>query len=104
MLFWRSREHRSGQIGYAINPAFAGQGFATEAARAALGLGFDELGLHRITAGIDERNESSVRLARRFGMRQEARFVDNEMLDGKWCTELIFAMLASEWKANPLET
>ena len=99
-LSWRSREHRSGELGYAINPAFAGQGYGTEAARAVLGLGFDELGLHRIAASIDERNESSVKLARRLGMRQEARFVDNEILDGEWCTELIFAMRASEWSAN----
>ncbi|GAB3842402.1 GNAT family N-acetyltransferase [Dactylosporangium cerinum] len=100
MLLWSSREHRSGQLGYAINPDFAGRGYATEAARAALGLGFDELGLHRITASIDERNTASANLARRIGMRQEARFVNNEKLKGEWCTELVFAMLAGEWAGN----
>ncbi|MFC4041793.1 hypothetical protein ACFO1B_25455 [Dactylosporangium siamense] len=41
-----------------------------------------------------------MKLARRIGMRQEARFVDSEMLDGEWCTELVFAMLAGEWAGN----
>ncbi|GAA3236366.1 GNAT family N-acetyltransferase [Dactylosporangium siamense] len=51
MVFWRSREHCSGELGYAVNPDFAGRGYATEAARAALGLGFDELGLNADCTG-----------------------------------------------------
>lgn len=56
-----------------------------------------ELGLHRIVARIDERNEPSVKLARRLGMRQEARLVHNEFFKGEWSTEVDFAMLAEEW-------
>lgn len=71
-----------------------------------LRLGFEGLGLHRIVARIeriDERNESSVRLARRLGMRQEARLVRNEFFKGEWSTELDFAMLADEWYARQKE-
>lgn len=99
VLFWHSREHGGGEIGYMLNPDFGGHGYATEAAHALLGLGFDELGLHRIVARIEERNESSARLARRLGMRQEARLVRNEFFKGEWSTELDFAMLADEWPA-----
>ena len=97
ILFWHSREHRSGEVGYILNPDFAGQGYATEAAHAVLRLGFEELGLHRITARLDERNEASAKVARRLGMRQEARLVNNELFKGEWSTELNFAMLAEEW-------
>lgn len=100
VLFWRSREHLSGEIGYVLDPAHAGHGYATEAARALLGLAFDGLGLHRVTARIDERNGASAAVARRLGMRQEARLVENEMFKGEWSTELVFAMLASEWVAG----
>jgi RimJ/RimL family protein N-acetyltransferase len=100
VLFWHSREHASGELGYVFNPALGGRGYATEAANVLLRLGFEELGLHRIVARIDERNESSVRLARRLGMRQEARLVDNEFFKGEWSTELDFAMLADEWHAR----
>ena len=97
VLFWHSRLHMDGELGYMVNPDFGGLGYATEAANAMLGLGFDGLGLHRIVARIDERNESSARLARRLGMRQEARLVHNEFFKGEWSTELDFAMLAEEW-------
>jgi RimJ/RimL family protein N-acetyltransferase len=99
MLFWHSREHGGGEIGYVLHPDFSGHGYATEAAHALLRLGFDELGLHRIIARVDERNESSAKLARRLGMREEARLVRNEFFKGEWSTELDFAMLADEWSA-----
>lgn len=99
VLFWHSRLHAGGELGYVVNPDFGGRGFATEAARAVLRLGFEELGLHRLVARVDERNDASARLARRLGMRQEARLVHNEFFKGEWSTELDFAMLADEWSA-----
>ncbi|GAA2846462.1 N-acetyltransferase [Actinoplanes cyaneus] len=99
-LFWHSRQHRGGEIGYVMNPGFAGQGYATEAARAMLRLGFETLGLHRIIGRIDERNEPSARVLRRLGMRQEARLVHNELFKGEWSTEVCFAMLSEEWQAQ----
>ncbi|BFU42455.1 GNAT family N-acetyltransferase [Krasilnikovia sp. MM14-A1004] len=100
VLFWHSREHSSGEIGYVINPEHVGHGYATEAARAMLRLGFEELGLHRIIARLDERNDASANVARRLGMRQEARLVHNEFFKGEWSTELDFAMLAEEWPTH----
>jgi RimJ/RimL family protein N-acetyltransferase len=100
MLFWHSREHAGGELGYVFNPALGGRGYATEAAGAVLRLGFEDLGLHRIVARIEERNEPSLKLARRLGMRQEARLVDNEFFKGEWSTEVDFAMLAGEWSGR----
>jgi RimJ/RimL family protein N-acetyltransferase len=102
VLFWHSRLHQSGEIGYVFNPEYAGRGYATEAARAMLRLGFEELKLHRIVARLDERNEASAQVARRLGMRLEARLVHNEIFKGEWSTELQFALLADEWdRARP---
>jgi RimJ/RimL family protein N-acetyltransferase len=99
-LFWHSREHAGGELGYVLNPALGGRGYATEAASVMLRLGFEDLGLHRIVARIEEDNEPSVRLARRLGMRQEARLVHNEFFKGRWSNEVDFAMLADEWFAR----
>jgi RimJ/RimL family protein N-acetyltransferase len=98
ILAWHSQEHAGGEIGYVFDPAVAGRGYATEAAALLLRLGFEELGLHRIIARLDERNEASARLARRLGMRQEARLVENEYFKGEWSNELDFAILAAEWR------
>jgi RimJ/RimL family protein N-acetyltransferase len=62
-----------------------------------LHLGFDGLGLHRITARLDARNQASARVAGRLGMRQEAHLLHNEWFKGEWSDELDFAMLEAEW-------
>jgi RimJ/RimL family protein N-acetyltransferase len=98
VLFWTSAEHRSGEIGYVLNPEHQGRGYATEAAQALLALAFDGLGLHRVMARLDERNGASAAVLRRLGMRQEARLVENEWFKGEWTNELDFAMLAREWR------
>ena len=98
MLFWHSAEHRSGEIGYVLNPACHGNGYITEACGALLALAFDGLGLHRVTARIDARNEPSARVLRRLGMRQEAVLVENEWFKGEWTTEIDFALLDREWR------
>lgn len=100
ILMWHSRIHGGGELGYVLNPDFGGHGYATEAAREVLRLGFDGLGLRRIVARIDERNTASARLLRRLGMREEARLVLNEWFKGEWSTEVDFAMLADEWPAH----
>jgi RimJ/RimL family protein N-acetyltransferase len=100
MLAWQSQEHACGEIGAVFNPDLSGRGYATEALNAVLRLGFEGLGLHRLMARIDERNDPSVRLVGRLGMRLEARLVENEWFKGQWTTELDYAMLAGEWQAR----
>jgi RimJ/RimL family protein N-acetyltransferase len=99
LLMWKSAEHRSAEIGYVFNPVHHGHGYATEAARVLLGLGFDGLGLHRITARIEDRNPASGAVLRRIGMRQEAVLVENEWFKQRWSTEVDFAILDREWRA-----
>ncbi len=88
------------ELGYVIHPDFSGNGYATEAAREALRIGFEEWRVHRIYARVDEDNTGSVRVCQHLGMRQEARLVENDQRDGQWSTELVFAMLDREWSGN----
>lgn len=99
-LFWRSQEHRQGEVGYIFNPDYQGYGYATEAATVMLALGFDELKLHRIYGSCDARNVASYKLMERLGMRREAYFVHNEIFKGEWGDELIYAILEDEWRAR----
>ena len=101
VLFHRSAENRSGELGYVWLPAATGQGLATEACRAVLDLAFDpdHLDLHRVTALMDSRNTASARMAARLGMRQEAHFVQDDRFKGEWSDTLVFAVLADEWRA-----
>ena len=98
-LMWRSERHRRAEVGYIVDPAHRGQGYATEAAHAMLTLGFEGLGLHRITGRIDARNAASARVLERLGMRREARFVENEHVKGEWTDEVVYALLDREWSS-----
>ena len=95
-LWLTDHEHRQGEIGWVLDPAHGGQGFASEAVRAVLALGFDHYRLHRITAQMDARNSASAALARRVGLRLEAHHVQDWFSKGEWTDTLIFARLASE--------
>jgi len=94
--------HACGEIAYVLNPDLGGRGYATEAADAMLRLGFDGLGLHRIHARIEDLNPASGAVLRRIGMRQEAVLVENEWFKGRWGSEIDFAILAREWRGEPL--
>jgi len=100
LLTWASAEHRQGEIGYVLHPEHAGRGYVTEAAREMLRLGFDGLGLHRIVGRLDARNAASARVLERLGMRREAHLRENEFVKGEWTDELVYALLAREWRAG----
>jgi RimJ/RimL family protein N-acetyltransferase len=99
-LWFQSAEHRGGEVGWVFNPDHSGQGYATEAVHAVLHLAFDQLGLHRVVARVDARNDASLRLAARVGMRREAHLVANEWFKGRWSDEVDFALLEDEWGAQ----
>ena len=99
VLFWRSQEHKQGEVGYVFNPAYHGRGLATEALGALLRLGFEGLDLHRIAGHLDARNTASARVLERAGLRREAHLVENEFVKGEWTDEVVLAILQSEWRA-----
>lgn len=96
-----SVENRGAEVGWVLHPSFHGKGFAMEAATAILDLAFGELGMHRVRAELDPLNEASIALCRRLGMREEAHFVKDLWLRGKWDDTGIYAILEEEWAARP---
>jgi RimJ/RimL family protein N-acetyltransferase len=58
-------------VGYALLPEFCGQGYAAEAAAAALAHARDTLGLRRVVAIVNEENGRSLRLLGKLGFRYE---------------------------------
>lgn len=97
-LWLRSAHHRQGEIGFVFHPDVQGRGYASESASALLGVAFGALGMHRVYGRTDGRNDASAALMRRLGMRQEAHFRQNEIFKGEWGDELVFAILADEWR------
>ena len=92
-----SPKYRTREIGWVFAPEYQGQGYATEAARAVLGLAFEELGLHRMVATCDPRNRASYRVMEKLGMRREAHHIKDVQIRGEWCDEYFYAILEEEW-------
>lgn len=88
------------EVGFSVAPEYQGRGYGTEAVRGVVRFAFDELGLHRIFASIDPRNEPSGALLRRVGLRQEAHHRQSLWFKGEWVDDVIFALLRSEWLEN----
>lgn len=65
------------EIGWRLGKDGWGQGFATEAAQAALRHGFDVLGLRRLTALVQSPNRASIRVCEKLGMSFESQFLRN---------------------------
>lgn len=86
-------------IGYALNRAFWGQGYATETARGLLAFGFEQLGLHRIFAVCDPANAASARVLEKSGMRREGHLREHRWQKGAWQDSLLYALLRREWTA-----
>ena len=93
----RSEDHRAGELGFIVHPRHQGKGYATEAARALLHWAFEEVGFHRIYGRAEPRNEASVRVMEKLGMRKEGHFVENEWVKGEWQSDVLYAMLDREW-------
>jgi RimJ/RimL family protein N-acetyltransferase len=92
--------HRQGEIGFIFNPDHQGRGYATEAAAAVLGIAFGAYGLHRVCGRLEARNAASARVLEKLGMRREAHLRENEWVKGEWQSELVYALLAREWRTQ----
>lgn len=60
------------EIGYTFNKQYQGMGYACESMIGMMKYAFSSLDVRRIFAEIDTRNEKSIRLVERAGMRREA--------------------------------
>jgi len=98
--------------GWNFNPAFSGQGYAFEAARALFSDLFEHKGARRLYAYVEDHNIASQRLCERLGMRREGLFVEfvsfknDDAGDPVYENTMQYAILRREWmsrgKASPL--
>ncbi len=94
-----SVEHECAEIGWVFHPDHHGKGYAREAASALLAIAFDEWKLHRVVAELTPQNTASVALCHRLNMREEAYFVQNMFIKGRWEDTGVYALLRTEWDA-----
>jgi RimJ/RimL family protein N-acetyltransferase len=89
------------ELGWVLDPAYGGQGYATEAVAALVRLCFVELGLRRVTALCFADNTASWRLMERVGMRREEHNLRDSLHRTRgWLDGYGYALLADEWQVS----
>jgi len=87
------------EIGFFADNDHEGQGYVTEAVKAAMGFIFEHLKAHRIRMECDDTNERSWRVAERCGMVREGHIRENKQNpDGKQSGTLYFGLLKREFE------
>lgn len=90
------------EIGWCLDAAYQGHGYATEAVAALIEICFEDLSLRRVVAMCFADNTASWRLMERLGMRRETYMVRESLhRSGEWLDGLGYALLADEWRARP---
>ena len=101
-VWWVSRPNKVGEIGYWIRSDATGHGICTEAAANVVRIGFEELGMHRITLRIAAGNRASERVAEKLGFAHEGLLRDEVKVGDEWLDHSVWGLLEHEWRAEKL--
>lgn len=90
-------EGNNAETGYCFHPSYWGKGYASEAARAMLKLGFQQLNVHRIYATCRPANTASERVMKRIGMTKEGHLREHMFHKGKYHDSYLYSILKDEY-------
>ncbi|MGL4177978.1 MAG: GNAT family N-acetyltransferase [Dermatophilaceae bacterium] len=93
-------DNRTANLGYVLTEETWGHGFATEAAAALLTWAFETLGLNRVEAQADTRNNASARVLEKLGFVLEGTLREHVIVDGEVSDDWTFSLLRSEWSGS----
>ena len=93
-------DHRSASLGYCLDDAAWGQGYATEAARAVLQWAFDTLDLNRVQAETDTRNTASARVLEKLGFVREGTLREDCVVNGDVSDSWVYGLLRRQWQPS----
>ncbi len=94
-------ENLQAELGYWIGVPYWNQGFATEAARALVHYGLEQLGLNRIYAHHMARNRPSGRVLERIGMQCEGVLRQRVRKWGRFEDVVLYAILRQQLVGRP---
>jgi len=94
-------DYRSASLGYCLDDAAWGHGYATEAARALLQWAFDTLDLNRVQAETDTRNTASARVLEKIGFVREGTLREDCVVNGETSDSWVYGLIRREWRPSP---
>ncbi len=97
-LFNIDRAQGRAHIGYALQSAEWGKGYAKQAVGLALDHAFGALALRRVEADIDPRNSASCKLVEGLSFRREGLLRERWLVDSALQDSAIYGLLARDWR------
>lgn len=95
LLFGSDVNIKSAELGYWLAQPFWGQGIATEAVARMVRIGFEECGLHRISADVYAPNIASQRVLEKNGFVREGHFREAIYKNGQFMDLYVYSLLRS---------
>ena len=95
-FMWIQEENASAEVGYSLGRAYWNQGLMTEALRAVIKFGFEEMNLNRIEAQHETTNPASGRVMRKVGMRHEGTLRSRLYNKGRYVDVELYAILRKD--------
>lgn len=92
---------QSAAMDYYLLNQYWGQGVAARAVTAALSYCWEDLGLHRVEATIQENNSRSLRFAERLGLTYEGTRRHGAHINGRWRNLRVYSALATDPAFRP---
>jgi len=84
--------------GYSVDHAYEGRGIITEAVRAVIQFGFEELNLNRIEACRMRENVASKRVMDKLGFEEEGVIRRGLLVQGHWEDQVLSSVLNPDWR------
>ena len=88
------------EIEYCIGSEFQCWGYATEATKAIISFGFDEINLHKVQICTKTINQPSKRVIEKCGLTYEGTLRDYFFMNGEYVGRHYFSILRSEYEKN----
>jgi ribosomal-protein-alanine N-acetyltransferase len=87
-------------LGYGLAEAEQGQGYMTEALKAAIQYVFQELNMHRIMANYIPHNQRSGNVLKRLGFVVEGYARDYLLINGQWQDHILTSLTNPHWRVS----
>ncbi|MFL1377392.1 MULTISPECIES: GNAT family N-acetyltransferase [unclassified Nocardiopsis] len=99
---WGIDNHsRSAHLGMGLRPSAQGKGYGTDVVAVLCHYGFTVRGLHRLQVETLADNFAMMRAAEKNGFVREGVLRSSSWVLGEFLDEVLFGLLAEEWKADP---
>jgi RimJ/RimL family protein N-acetyltransferase/ADP-ribose pyrophosphatase YjhB (NUDIX family) len=92
----RTKSDQIGELSWVLYAGHRGRGYAVRAVRVLVDWAFEELGLVRIEAYVNNANEASKRVATRSGLHREGIMRGREILQGERHDTVLYARLRTD--------